>query len=296
MDSLPPSGFFLDDFRIIFFSSGRLWAPRQIKTTNKRKINQTIMKNLSKAAVLSAMAVLAGQAAYAQIAADDLILGFNKSGKSDYVIDLGAFSSLSTTAVTHLGADASLTTFNTTFTSLAGVNAAVVGGNNSTVTGVGDAYLDKVRVGAINGPLTAGTETALSPVSRNQIALAGSDVNSVNAGVNGDFTSFIGTSTTDNGSGTFLQNLNAPLGTSLADFSSGVLTLDIFKATRPASGNSGWAFDGTVSLDFTGGSPIVDFTPAGFSAAVPEPSTYGMLAGGGLLALALRRQFRRVNA
>jgi len=254
------------------------------------------MKNLTKAAVLSAAVALAGQAAYAQIAADDLILGFNKAGKSDYVIDLGAFANLSTTAVTHLGSDVSLSTFNTTFTSLAGVNAAVVGGNSSLITGVGDAYLDKVRTGAINGPLTAGTETALPSVTRNQMAQAATSVDSVNAGVNGDFTQFVGTSPTDNGTGTFLQNLNAPLGTSLTDFSSGVLTLDIYKATRPSAGSSGWVFDGTVSLDFTGSSPVADFTPAGFSAAVPEPSTYGMIAGGGLLVLALRRQFRRVTA
>jgi hypothetical protein len=52
--------------------------------------------------------------------------------------------------------------------------------------------------------------------------------------------------------------------------------------------SSAFTLEGTLNLDFTGASPVADFTPA----PVPEPSTYGLLAGAGLLLLALRRQFR----
>lgn len=67
---------------------------------------------------------------------------------------------------------------------------------------------------------------------------------------------------------------------------------DIYEAlwTVPVSGSGTPSFDGYFTFQPDG---EVDFTTT--PTAVPEPTTYGMLAGLGLLALAARRQFRALS-
>ncbi len=160
-------------------------------------------------------------------------------------------------------------------------------------------YYDAARVGAINGPLTAGTELALPNETKNTIFGASTSISSI-TGLNSDITTYVGTSPTDNGAaGTAMQELNgAGFRGGLTGFSSGDVILDIFQ--NSVSGTvahptvDGWTFDGSLVINLTG-TPSIQWDPAG-SGAVPEPAAYGMLAGAGLLVVALRRQFRGARA
>jgi PEP-CTERM motif-containing protein len=49
-------------------------------------------------------------------------------------------------------------------------------------------------------------------------------------------------------------------------------------------------------FSFDAADDIISFTSVNAAVAVPEPATYGVLAGAGLLVLALRRQLRALNA
>jgi hypothetical protein len=69
---------------------------------------------------------------------------------------------------------------------------------------------------------------------------------------------------------------------------------DLFEETSVNGTRSAWTYVGEITFDFTGSAadPLnsVVFDPAG-EVAVPEPTTYGLLAGASMLLMALRRQF-----
>ena len=68
------------------------------------------------------------------------------------------------------------------------------------------------------------------------------------------------------------------------------IVLDLWKDTVTAAGTTGWAYQGNFTLDLSGANPSLIWDAA---SAVPEPATYGLCAGAGLLVLSLRNQFRR---
>jgi len=71
-----------------------------------------------------------------------------------------------------------------------------------------------------------------------------------------------------------------------------IVVEQLWEDVLPASGNGAWVLLGSLTIDFSGGTPSITFDQA----AVPEPTTYGALAGAGLLVLSLRRQFGRKTA
>jgi hypothetical protein len=83
----------------------------------------------------------------------------------------------------------------------------------------------------------------------------------------------------------------------MLNLSSGVVTETLWEATIGGSGRnktaSAWEDIGTFTINAN--TDTVSFTGADVS-AVPEPSTYGLLAGAGLLVVALRRNFSVKNA
>jgi hypothetical protein len=90
--------------------------------------------------------------------------------------------------------------------------------------------------------------------------------------------------TTQSGSSTGVSALTSnPLGTLTSD----VLTIGLYEATRGGTGLHPTAGPFTQVGTFTINASTDDVS---FTAAVPEPSTYGVLAAGGLLILSLRRQ------
>ena len=63
-----------------------------------------------------------------------------------------------------------------------------------------------------------------------------------------------------------------------------------FDASASGTSLNGWVYEGYLTLDLTGDTTdLLTFTPA----SVPEPSSFSLLAGLGLLAVAVRRQWAK---
>ncbi len=256
------------------------------------------MKKFTSAVILTAAVALANQAAQAQVNSGDLVIGFTSaSAATDYVVDLGSLSSFSTTSITQLGSLISQNQINTTFGGINGVNVGAIAGNPSQA-GPGDfAATTLLRLGG-NAVGVQGTESAPATPGGNGVTGAGTDAISLSLGTPSPANAFsFSTQANPLTAGGFANNLaTSPLST----VSGSTISEDIFESTRlPVSGRSTpatpFAYLGQLDLDLSGSSPSLEFVPAGFS-AVPEPGTYGLLAGTGLLALALRRQFISKNA
>ena len=69
---------------------------------------------------------------------------------------------------------------------------------------------------------------------------------------------------------------------------SSVIVEDLYKGVN-SGGTVSMNYVGYFTFDNTGASPSFGFTPSAF-VPVPEPATYGLMAGVGLLLLSLRRQ------
>lgn len=255
------------------------------------------MKNLYKAALLAALGITA-VSAQAQIANNDLVLGFTSQAAgvtSDYVLDLGQ---IPTTANTQLSG-ISLSTFNSVFGSaLSGgqVNVGIVGGTDSgtfdAITSTLDNGSGTATVAGSNAPKTATGKSQLSGAADSADGLALGVVSQ------GDLSSFsqniaINPTTAGAAANSFAGYLGSnPLST----ISSGeTITLDLWKSTQSGkSGATAWVYEGDVALDLTGSTLSAVFDPTVVS--VPEPTTYGLLAGAGLLVVALRRNINPKNA
>ena len=257
------------------------------------------MTKLYKAALLAALglaSVTAAQAANGQ--PGDLILGF-VNGTQNYVIDLGA---LPITAGTDFGIAGSglfsLSTYNSTFTA-GGVSVGIVGGQ--LLGGVGDyIYTTSLRSGVVDTSFgTAGTETVpTKPGTRPNLSNAASLMTAIDLGVQsataaGSFSSLVAASPTASGLnlttsyvGYVVQGANP-----LKDITGNTITLDLWESIRGGSVGA-FTYQGDITLNLNTGSLVWDPSVT----AVPEPASYGLLAGAGLLVVTLRRQFSRKNA
>jgi hypothetical protein len=262
------------------------------------------MKRSVKITMLAAAgAALLTQAVRAQTAPPgDLVLGFTSTAAGvtqDYVIDLGAFSSLSSSQISHLGGAVNLAQFGTGGAPPIGsMNVGVMFGQGAAQTG-DFAGVSQFRTGG-NAAGVVGTESVpATPSSGNFVTSAATDAASLLLGTPGNGNQF---SFTIQGNtltaGGFANNLGV---NPMVAMPGSTIALDLFESTRLApSGRStpasAFTYEGTLNIDLSGPNAIVDFTPAGFAAAVPEPSTYGLIAGAGLLIVSLRRQLRGANA
>jgi hypothetical protein len=254
------------------------------------------MNKLTKAVLLSAAVALANQAARAQLSPGDLILGFSPaataSSGNDYVIDLGQVPTGN--QVTHLGSLVDFTTFNSTFTTanqLAQVGIIDGFGINGTT---GDYDIISVARVESGNPGAAGTETPpAKPSTGSRVTQAATAMSVITPGtpsITSSTSSFF-QSTKVNGA-TFANNLQVDPRVSF----SSTVALDLYKTLRSGAASLAYAYVGQLDIDLSSFSmttpATVDFIPAGFVSAVPEPATFGVIAGAGLLLLSLRRQFR----
>lgn len=254
------------------------------------------MRKFVKTAMLGTLGLLLVshnvQAAYV---ANDLILGFNSgrgTGPNDYIIDLGnANTAVGVGGTAQVVLPYNSATFNSLYGSLSGgVSMSVVGGNSATSGR--DLYMTVLR-SAAGDPSLAGsvapTALASTPMANgvNQVGLM---VNNLGLSVGGSAT--VAQSDPNSVWNNILDPLNPntfvsktgrdPSG-SVA--SGSVLYEDLYRAVP----NGAFNYLGYFTLDTSGGSLV--FTPSAF-VPVPEPASYGLFAGLGLLALTIRRQLK----
>jgi hypothetical protein len=249
--------------------------------------------------MLAASVAAAAQAARAQIAPGDLLLGFTSpTASTDYVVDLG--QGFSSTSVTHLGSHIDLAQFTTGGAFPGGINGVSVGalfGSGGSGAAGDYAAVSLLRLGGAGSPGFAGTESApKTPSGGAFVSAAANAGNGITLGfpAPGASSSFTFNSTELN-PGTFANNLQLD---PRSVVSGSTIELDLFESTRLApvgrsTPASAFDFAGSLTIDFSGASPVVDFTPA---TAVPEPSTFSLIAGAGLLLISLRRQLSRATA
>lgn len=213
----------------------------------------------------------------------DLILGFT-GGANNYIADLGQL----TGGHQDLSGGINLATFNaagySTGASISGKNAGFVG---SDIGLDPRTYIFATVAHGSGAPPTPTAQGSIQQASGNVSAVLLGNVSPSDAQ---SWSQLIAqNSTTAGGNGNnFTQNAAVnPLQT----FNGTVLVEDLWK-NDATSGAQPWTELGTLTLNFGGATPTVTFDPV----AVPEPATYGILAGAGLLALSVRRQLGRKSA
>jgi hypothetical protein len=256
------------------------------------------MKRFVKTAMLAMSSVLLlSQAANAAINPNDLILGFNQgggTGPNDYIINLGNASTavgVGGTAQVDLSGLYSSATFNSLYGSLAGTSMSVLGGQPATAGR--DLYYTVLRTSNVGTPALSGSSapgslastpmaTGLNDVGRmvNNLGLAAGTSQTV---AQSDANSFFNNVLTVS-SGSFRSDTGRDPSGTVASGST------IFEDLYRAVPNGAFTYLGYFSLD-TSGSGSLLFTPSAF-VPVPEPGTYGLIAGSGLLILTLRRQLK----
>jgi hypothetical protein len=273
----------------------RGFAPEEslnTKMTSKYSMNKFIKTTM----LVGASLTLGSAAARAQYVNNDILVGFTSgTASSDYVIDIGqAF--IGTTSQSDVSSFFNSSTFNSIFTGgNVGVNVGAIGGLNTGSTG-SDVFNTQLRTGN-NALGSVGTETVNpkpSPASTISSAAAippGLTQGQVTKSDLGSWTQKVAQDA--NTAGAAAQNWTGLLGNQnpMSQMGSSTISLDLFESIRTGSLTAGnWTFAGTLSFDFSNPSAMkVTFDPVG-EVAVPEPSTYGLLAGGGLLLVALRRR------
>jgi hypothetical protein len=268
-----------------------------IGNRNNRTDTSNIMKKLTTAALLVGGAILASQSAFGQAGTyqttpNDLLLGFQNQaggGTEDYIINLGLASSIvDSSTVVNLSSDFSLSDFNAVLGSSSSMFGGVIGAANSSNSGTpntADVFLTQSRGGG------AGTASVAGSVQPAGLTKSEDDVTYSQLGTL--VSPAVGTGTLDttksweslvdpaNGTGSFQSDTGVDPDSMVSP--SSVFYEDLWGNNNNTAFNSTpFTYEGYFTLDLTGASPSLTFTP------VPEPSNYLIGGLGGVLMLALR--------
>ncbi len=225
-------------------------------------------------ATLATVAALFIQEAQADFKTNDIYLGFNaSSAQSDYIIDLGQATTavgIGGTAVKDLSGLVSLTTLTNVFTAGAsGINVAAVGGNNTFMQYA--VYATQLRLGGPGNPTVPGSSLTGANHSSGTLAAAAGTLTgnpwpaAANSAVDStkSYTARVGPvlASTD----FYGKSGVNPFGT-FGD--SGVVYLDLWYATVA----NAYSYKGYFTVDFSGSSPRLTFTPAAGTVLPPPPA------------------------
>ena len=225
------------------------------------------MKNMYKLALLAAVGLVSITSAQAQYNQGDLLVGFTTGSGNDLIYDIGSASSLTQGESWNL--------------------ASLLTGNLSTIAN--DSW---GVIGVTPGAYNAGTSTifttasgsnvgALGSIGKNQFKAAITDVGTIGL----DFSS--GVSAYDAASDGNSWNSQANGSTGFAADTTNPNATGVATQTFYTEQSTGLGQDSFFSLGSTG---TLTF---GTAVSVPEPATYGLLSGAGMLLLGLRRQLSR---
>jgi hypothetical protein len=253
------------------------------------------MNKFIKTAALASvgLALAASSAKAVTYANEDVLLSFAKPGSStDLIVDLGPVSAYTQTSSFDLStvgfSDASL--LSQFGGSLNGVGWAVWAGDNSGTipTGIWVSGSSSAGQGGLANALAKTIASSINGFGGNDI---GGSSGVVVAGSPTEYTVPVGNTFSFTSYGGKIQG-NLPTSSEIVGNGGALGTTGYFTDITPSkSGGSA-----TVLGDFTINATTGDAMWNGANSAVPEPATYGLLAGAGLLVLSLRRQISRVNA
>jgi hypothetical protein len=249
------------------------------------------MNKQIKIAVLVALGLAGVTAARAQ--STDILLGFNdyagpSGANNDYVVDLGTTGAGLVADAVGNGGTYSLSslvnwsTFNTAFSADSSrLNNVAVGLVNGYQVGSTKYIFQTVAVGSTppapySGQFANTWTSAQSPTigEYSSSSTSGWTYNVAQSpGLPGTANLITGSDVAEN------------TGNPLGQLSSGVLALNLWEDTKHNTTISGWVNVGTFNIN-------LNTDTASFTVAAPEPSTYGVLAGFGLLAFTLRNQIK----
>ncbi len=229
------------------------------------------MKKQLQATLLAVVTGVAASSAQAATYNGDLLIGFTAQSGTDVIYDLGATSSLFNGQTWNLSS--LLSGFN-----LSTVNWGVIGDKSGTPR---VAWTTTAVGGAVPANLPSNTKWATLDTATKSIY---QNFSTAGAGVS------LSIAATDDNSWN-QQTINGTLATAYHNAYANPnvvgLTSDTFY--QVSANNTSPVELGSFSL---GADSMVTYT----TVAVPEPSTYSLLAGAGLLAVSLRNQFRRKQA
>jgi hypothetical protein len=270
------------------------------------------MNKIKKTTLLAVAGLGLVSQAHAQFQNGDLVLGFTEAGKAnEYIVELGNFQTVvgvGGSSVMDLSSHFNQSSFNGAFSTLSGANMGVVGG--SKLFAASFVYETALRTGGAGVPSVPGStappqlahaagQNGLSAVvamlaSGTALGLsAGNDLVTPRGGAGSANASWFNNveSATPPSSSFFSATGYQPDQTA----SSSIIYEDLWGTpTTTASGAYNFNYMGYFTLDMSGANASLTFTPS--AAVVPEPTTYGAIAGAGLLLLCLRRQFTRKSA
>lgn len=249
-----------------------------------------------KATLAAAMGLGLTTVAHAQIANNDLVLGFTSTGAtSDYIIDLGQLLGTSAHQITLSGSQYDNNSFVLALGSSAtagNLYAGIFGGNNAANGDIIISALSTPTKGSYNNEKAAAGFPA--SVSLGLVAQSGQSVHNN-----------ISTAPGQPGANanSLALNVPSPLETITAGQGTGqsLVKLEVFQSTFtsgfPSGTTANYTDQGFVSILFNsdGGIGAMAWNQDAQLAAVPEP-TYGLFGGLGVLVFALRRQFTRKTA
>ena len=239
---------------------------------------RNVIKNLATIAIIAGGALLASPSAFAQVQliSNDLYMGFENQaggGTADYIINFGPASGIvGSPAVVNLSSDFSLSNFKTVLGASSNMLGGVVAASNGNPP---DIYATQLRSGGPGIPSVPGS-TSPGTFYKGDILLGYSDLSqliNLPAAGNGQLDaakSWESYVEPNNANGTFYGDMgfnpDSPVGTNT------VLYEDLWYVSNSSSSSKKpFTYVGYFTLNLTGASPSLTFTPTNAPASLTAP-------------------------